>query len=181
MFRKTIRFQNFDGDTVEREFYFHMSKAELLEMAADGNSMMERIKRIIATNDGKAILQEYRAIIKASVGMRSEDGQRFIKDEEAQSYLLDSPAYDELLMELCTDADASANFVNQLIPEKMQKEMQEALAKQKGSSTPDPLAEPTDTRPLYQREHRHPSPKELAEMTKEELQEAFRWRAENNK
>ena len=178
MFKKTITFENFNGEQVTQDFYFHMSKAELLEMAADGNVMMERIKRIIAANDGKAILREFRVLIMTSCGLRTEDGSRFIKTPEAQSTLMDSPAFDELLMELCTNADAGADFVRQLIPEKMQKEMKAQLEKQQtgNSKAPDPFAEKKDERPAWEREHRHPTDAELQAMDKTELARAFKAR-----
>lgn len=179
MFKKTITFENFNGEKVSKDFYFHMSKAELLAMAADGNAMVARINRIIESSDGAAIIKEFRQIIEAAVGMRSEDGERFIKDPIAVSNLIDSPAYDELLMELCTNAEASAEFVRQLVPEKMQKEMQEALKNQtvvrEDGSKPDPFGDKEDTRPPYQREHRQPTNAEIIEMSKEEIAEAFAW------
>lgn len=185
MFKKTITFENFNGEKVSKDFYFHMSKVELLTMAAEGNVIVDRINRIIAANDGKAIVKEFEEFIKLSIGMRSEDGERFIKSVEAQSYLLDSPAYDELLMELCTNAEASAEFVRQLVPEKMQKEMQEALKNQtvvrEDGSKPDPFGDKEDTRPAYQREHRQPSNTELLKMSRDEIREAFTWWQDRNR
>ena len=172
MFKKTISFEDFDGNPQARDFYFHISKAELLSLAANGEDMQERIRRITEAKDGAAILHEFRELIKLSVGVRSEDGQRFIKDEAAQSTLLDSPAFDELLMELATNADASVDFVTQLIPEKMQKEM---LAQMKKSG-PDPFADKEDPRPAYQKEHRQPTQQELTSMSKDELVQAIAWR-----
>lgn len=173
MFKKTISFEDFNGNQKKHDFYFHISKAELLEMASAGDAMQKRLQRIIAAKDGSAILQEFRDLIKLSVGVRSEDGQRFIKDAEAQSTLFDSPAFDELLMELATDAHASAEFVKQLIPEKMQKAMLDKLQESQGA--PDPFADKEDDRPAYQREHRHPTDSELHEMSKKEMAEAMSW------
>jgi hypothetical protein len=182
MFKKTIRFTDFNGDEVEEDFYFHLSKAELLQMAADGNAMKNRLARIIARGDGKAILGEFRDLIQMSVGVRSEDGKRFIKDRDAKSRLLDSPAFDELLMELATDADASVVFVQELIPEKMQKEMTKHLEAQKVGEAPSPFGEDplkveeNDERPAWLRENRNPTPQELQNMSKQELQLAFQHR-----
>lgn len=180
MFKKTITFEDFDGNKQSRDFYFHLSKVELMTMADKGDEMQARIKRIIDAKDGGAILKELRDLIKLSVGVRSEDGQRFVKDEAAQSTLLDSPAYDELVMELGTDAGACVDFVRQLIPEKMQKELQKQLESQKGIVTvPDPFGEPEDNRPAYQKEHRLPRQDEVKKMTKEQIADVWKWREEN--
>lgn len=181
MFKKTIEFEDFNGDRRSQDFYFHMSKAELLELAADGNAMLARIQRIIESKDGKAILKEFREIIWHSVGVRSEDGARFVKDNEAKRQLFESPAYDELLLELCTDAEASSQFVTQLIPDKMQKEMQAQLAKQ-GAVVADPFKQPAedDPRPVWMREERNPTQAELMGMNAEELRLAFQHRRPTN-
>lgn len=177
MFKKTITYTDFNDTEVTQDFYFHLSKAELLAMAADGNAIMERIQRIISANDGPAILNEFRGLIKEAAGVRSEDGSRFIKTDEAKSVLMDSPAFDELLMELATNADASAAFIRELIPEKMQKEMREQLGKQ-GTEVPDPFKsyEPTDLRPAWLKEDRNPTDQELMNMSPDELRLAFQHR-----
>lgn len=167
MFKKTVEFEDLDGNKQSKDFYFHISKAELLELASSADDMQARIKRIIEANDGGAILKELRDLIKMAVGVRSEDGQRFIKDESAQSTLLDSPAFDELLMELATSADASADFVRQLIPEKMQREMQEQLKKN--------VPADADNRPAYLKENRNPTEVELQQMSREQLVAAMAW------
>lgn len=175
MFKKTISFEDFNGNQKKHDFYFHISKAELLEMASAGDAMQKRLQRIIAAKDGSAILQEFRDLIKLSVGVRSEDGQRFIKDEAAQSTLFDSPAFDELLMELATDAHASAEFVKELIPEKMQKAMIDKLQESQGA--PDPFAyEDGSSKPAYVQENRQPTQSELQAMSKDELVQAMAWR-----
>lgn len=181
MFSKTVEFEDFNGVKTSKVFYFHLSKAELMSMMGDGDAMMQRIQRIIAAKDIKAILEEFRALIQLAAGIRSEDGQRFIKTPEAQSELFDSPAYDELLMELCTKADASADFVRQLIPEKLQKEMQAQMEKGSGPSkgVPNPFGEPTeheDQRPAWMKENRSPTQQELMTMSREEMQLAFQHR-----
>lgn len=178
MFKKTIKFIDFNQQEQTKDFYFHMSKAELLELAADGNAMLKRIERIIAAQDGKAILKEFRELIWAAIGVRSEDGARFVKDSAAKAQLFESPAYDELLMELCTDAEASAAFVNNLVPETMRKEMQKQLELKKGAETVDPFKQPAedDPRPAWLKEGRNPTQQELMSMSKEEMLQAFQHR-----
>lgn len=177
MFKKTIKFENFNGVEVERDFYFHLSKAELAALATDADSMQERIKRIQETKDVRAVINEFREIIKLSVGVRSEDGERFIKDGDAQSSLLDSPAFDELLFGLIQEPNAAADFIKQLVPEKLQKQLEEEIAKNGGA--PDPFKDPQDDRPAYQKEHRLPTSTEMRDMTQPQMNDAWRWREEN--
>ena len=176
MFSKKIKFKDFNGNEKEKEFYFHLSKTELAVLSAGSDDMKARLDRMIKAKDNVAILNELRDLIKLSVGVRSEDGERFIKDAEAQSQLLDSPAYDELLFELFVGTNANEFFM-QLVPPEMQKELEELVAKQGG----DPFKEPEDTRPAYQKENRKPTDAEQRAMTRAELAEAWKWTEARNK
>ena len=161
MFSKTIEYEDFNGNKQSKTFYFHISKAELIEMAGGANDLQARIERMMRTNDAKGILGEYKELLKLAVGVRSDDGQRFDKSEAAQAAMFESPAYDELLMELATDAEKSAEFINNLLPEKLRKEMVAQLEKQKGDS-PDPFkdpaqfSDPKDNRPAWLKMRRIP-------------------------
>lgn len=170
MFKKTIKYKNFNGEEKEKDFYFHLSKGDLVALGAD-NSLEQRISRMMATNDGPNILKEFKEIIRLAVGVRSDDGETFDKSPEAQAALMSSPAFDELLMELITNAGAAESFIKNLIPTDMRNE----LLKQIGSSN-NPFAEQEDKRPAWIREHRNPTNEELRNASQEELRMAFKVR-----
>ena len=56
-----------------------------------------------------------RSFLKLTV-KKSPDGKRFIKSEELSTAFSQTEAYSQLFMELATDADAAAKFVNGIIP-----------------------------------------------------------------
>lgn len=178
MFKKTIVFVDFNGKAQEKDFYFHLSNTELAMLSAGADDMKARIERIMKANDNLAILHELRELVKLACGIRSEDGERFIKTPEAQSQLLDSPAFDALLFELFVGKNA-AEFFSKLVPETQQNQIKELIEQQAA----DPFKESTETdpRPAYQKENREPTPNELQKMNTTELQEAFRWREQNSK
>jgi hypothetical protein len=102
--------------------------------------------------------------------------------------LINSPAYDELIVQLVTDTKASSEFMEKLMPEKMQKELREELLKLRETPSPDPFKETTladsakeDDRPLWMKEDRHPTNAEMISMSREELVQAFAWREARNK
>jgi len=176
MFKKTIKFTDFNGKEQEKDFYFHLSKAEVAALAHGSDALEARMRRIEKAADGVAILNEMRAIIRLACGVRSEDGARFIKTPEAQSELMDSPAFDELVLELM-DAGKMVEFFRQLIPDEVGDEF---LKKAKELKLIDPFKEPEDKRPAYQREHRQPTKVELQSMTQQELMEAWAWKEQQN-
>lgn len=134
MLKKTINYIDYNGSGREEDHYFNLSKAEIMEMelsTAGGLSGM--IQNIVKTQDGPAIMKIFKDIILKSYGKKSPDGKRFEKSEEISKAFEQTEAYSVLFMELVTDADAAAAFVNGIIPSDVAKEiasdgdMQQAL------------------------------------------------------
>lgn len=120
MLKKTITYEDFNGEEVTEDFYFHLSKADLVELEMSKKGGLEAwIKRVVDSRDGKAIMEEFKNLIMMSVGERSEDGKRFRKSVDLRNDFKDSPAYDTLFMELVTNAEKAAEFVNGIIPRNM--------------------------------------------------------------
>jgi hypothetical protein len=133
--KKTITYEDFNGETVSEDFFFHLSKAELveLEMSQKGG-LSEALQRIVEAEDGKGIIAEFKNIILSAYGQKSEDGRRFIKNQQLREEFESTEAYSSLFMELVTDADAAAKFVSGVIPQGL---MEEAA---KLAAVPDPPA-----------------------------------------
>ena len=117
MLKKTITYEDFNGETVSEDFFFHLSKAELveLEMSHTGG-LSASLERIIAAQDNKALIVEFKNLILSSYGKRSDDGRRFIKNQELRDEFESTEAYSTLFMELVTDTDAAIEFVQGVIP-----------------------------------------------------------------
>lgn len=124
MLKKTITYTDFNNEEVSEDFFFHLSKAELveLELSHDGG-LSTALERIVASEDGKAIIAEFKNIILGAYGVKSLDGRRFVKNAQIREEFESSPAYSALFMELVTNAGAAADFVNGLIPEGMAEEI----------------------------------------------------------
>lgn len=178
MFKKVITYFDYDGNKQTETFYFHMSKSDVIEMAAGGD-LQERLERIIGTNDNQAIFRQFKDLVRMAAGRRMPGGQTFDRSPEAKAALMDSPAFDELVLELCTDANAATDFVKNLIPEQMQKELRERLgtAEEKDGKDPFVTVEGNkDERPAWEREDRDPTEAEVTSMSSAELQRAFKRR-----
>ena len=123
MLKKTITYEDFNGETISEDFFFHLSKAELveLEMSHEGG-LSEALQRIINAEDNKRIIEEFKNIIMTAYGKRSEDGRRFVKNQELRDEFVSTEAYSALFMELVTDTDAAVEFVNGVIPAGMTEE-----------------------------------------------------------
>ena len=118
MVKKTIKYSDYNGNEREEDFYFNLSKVELLEMEMSAEGGLEnKIKKIVESDDKAEIVKYFKEIIKKSFGKKSEDGKRFIKNPKDFEEFEQTEAYVNLFMELATNADAGANFINGIIPQ----------------------------------------------------------------
>ena len=70
-------------ERISEDFFFHLSKAELVELElSHKGGLSESLKRIVEAEDGKAIIAEFKNIILTAYGKQSDDGKRFIKNQE---------------------------------------------------------------------------------------------------
>lgn len=117
MLKKTITYTDYNDVERKEDHYFNLSKAEVmeLEMSTQGG-LAEMIKRIVAAQDVPAIIQVFKDLIRKSYGVKSPDGKRFIKSQAIWEEFEQSEAYSDLFMELSTNADEAAKFINGIVP-----------------------------------------------------------------
>ena len=128
MLKKTITYTDYDGNERTEDFYFNLTKAECMEMElGTAGGMQKMIEKIIAEKDNKKIVEIFKEIILRSYGEKSPDGKRFRKSKEISDDFAATEAYSELFIELASDADAAAKFINGVIPETAQGDGQPAL------------------------------------------------------
>ena len=124
MLKKTITYTDYNGTERTEDFYFNLTKAEVMEMEmSTSGGLAEMIKRIVDAKDGAAIIKVFKELILKAYGIKSPDGKRFIKSEEISTEFTQTEAFPILFMELATDADAAAKFVNGIIPADMSKQL----------------------------------------------------------
>lgn len=132
MIKKTVTYKDYNDVERTENFYFNLSKAEVLEMemGTDGG-MAETIQRIIDAKDAPAIIRVFKDLVLKAYGIKSDDGRRFMKVKPDGSRYADdfkeTEAYSQIFMELATDADAAAKFVNGIVPSDLAQKAGDAL------------------------------------------------------
>ncbi len=97
MLKKTITYEDFNGETVSEDFFFHLSKAELVELElSHQGGLSEALQRIVAAEDGKGIVAEFKNIILSAYGKKSDDGRHFTKNQQLREEFESSEAYSSL-------------------------------------------------------------------------------------
>lgn len=122
MLKKTIKFEDFNGTETTEDFYFNLTKSEaiLLEVARDGGkTFSDSLQNMIDSKSTKQLSDELKDLIKLAYGVRSTDGKRFEKSDEHFREFASSGAYHALILELLTDAQGAAHFINGIVPEEL--------------------------------------------------------------
>lgn len=118
MYKKTITYTDYDGNERTEDFYFNLSKAEVMEMELGTEGGMKNfLEKIVQEKDSKKIVEAFKDIILRSYGEKSADGRRFMKSKEISDMFSNTEAYSELFMQLATDAKAASEFVNGVVPQ----------------------------------------------------------------
>lgn len=130
MLKKTISYTDFNGVERKEDFYFNLSKAEIMEMQySTVGGLDNMLNKIIAAQDTKLIMETFKTLILKAYGQKSDDGRRFIKSEQLAKEFEETEAYSVLYMELATNDTAAAAFVNGIIPKDLAEQVSEEMNK----------------------------------------------------
>ena len=135
MLKKTIEYTDYNGVERKEDFFFNLSEAELIEMEmGTTGGLAEMIQNIVQAQDAPAIIKVFKDLVLKAYGEKSADGKRFMKVNEAGVPLSiafsQTAAYSTLFMELATNSEAAAEFVNGIVPKKVSEQAKEEAKKQ---------------------------------------------------
>lgn len=132
MYKKMIKYTDYNGVEREEPFYFNLNKAELVRWEGSTTGGMRALyDQIIQTQDREALIALFEKIIQKSYGEKSADGKRFMKSPEILANFTSSEAYSELFMQLATDDLAATEFMNGIMPADLLAEAQKAAEDEK--------------------------------------------------
>lgn len=136
MLKRTISYEDYNGEKVDEVFYFNLSKPELIELEVEfKGGLSGAITSLTEANDNQGLLRLFKRIILLSYGQKAEDGKRFVKSDEIREAFTQSPAYEVLFVELSTNEDAVVEFLKGVLP----KDMQDQIAKAEAERSAPPL------------------------------------------
>lgn len=117
MIKKTITYVDYNGEERTEDFFFNLTKAEIMEMQmSEEGGLSEMLKKIVAAKDYPSIIKEFKKLILCSYGEKSADGKRFIKSKELSDSFAQTEAYSILFTELAENVDEATAFFKGVIP-----------------------------------------------------------------
>ena len=145
MLKKEIKYTNFDGMECVETAYFNLNKLEmaklyqseefkkygyLLEKGKKGEIFMngdlkedKGKKDEYAELDLSSIIEIIELFIAKSYGKKSDDGKRFIKNEQLLTEFKETDAYIEFIEELLTNPESVNEFITCIFPAKVMEEL----------------------------------------------------------
>lgn len=135
MLKQTVTYTDFEGNEVSEDFYFHLNKAEIAELeVSEPGGLTARLTEVTESENAKDAFHFFKLITEKAIGMKSDDGKRFVKTDEARSAFFDTDAYSEFFMNVLTDVDASVNFMNNVLPRDLIDAASKELASKRGNN-----------------------------------------------
>ena len=129
MFKKTVTYEDYKGNTRTEDFYFNLNKAELVELElSTKGGLTVMMDRIIAAQDNATLFKIFKDLVSKSYGVLSDDGRKFVKNQEVLDDFMQTEAYSIIFSELATNEEAAAEFFNNVIPQNLAKELVEEEA-----------------------------------------------------
>lgn len=118
MYKKTITYTDYDNNQRIEDFYFNLNQTELKEMELSTvggfGAMVERITNALNMPE---IYSVFKQIVFKSYGEKTPDGKYLVKSEELSLRFSQTEAYNVLMEEITSNAEAAANFINNVIPQ----------------------------------------------------------------
>ena len=113
MIKKTVTYKDWDGETVTEALYFHLNKAEMMELNKKyGGALDKHLKRMVEKQQFTKLGVFYKDFILKAYGTKSEDGRRFVKSDEAARDFYQSQAFDTLFDMVLSSPQEAEAFVS---------------------------------------------------------------------
>ncbi len=124
MWKFTAEYEDWNGNKKKRELLFNLT---LTEMMALQNSVKGGIEtyyqRILDEQDNVELYKRFEDLVKLTYGVKSDDGERFIKNEEVYNNFKESAAYDVFMQYLLTTNDGASKFITGIMPAKIKAQL----------------------------------------------------------
>lgn len=123
MFKKTVKYTDYNDQERVEDFYFNLTQAEVLEMElSTTGGLSAMIQGVIDAEDTPQLIKIFKELVLKAYGKKSPDGRRFIKSPELTEEFAQTEAYSDIFMELATNDEAATAFVQGITPKAFKNE-----------------------------------------------------------
>lgn len=122
MLKKTVTYEDYNGNTVSEDLFFNINPVEMTRM----NDMypggaVAYFQNIQSSQDAIKMMEVISDIVLYAYGVKSEDGKRFIKNKQIKEEFEQSEAFVTIISDLLTSETAGVEFMTAVLPKKLVK------------------------------------------------------------
>ena len=113
MLKKHVKYQGFDGEIIEEDLYFNLTRMDAIELSAryESKDLAAYMDEIVKKEDVASLYRVLKDIVLLAYGVKSEDGKRFIKNDVVKKEFEESLAFAQLIEDLHETESALSEFV----------------------------------------------------------------------
>lgn len=115
MLKQQVKYEDFDGNTQTETLYFNLNRMELISFQKRyGSENMENyINKLIEEKQIEPMYDLLNDFVLTAYGIKSEDGKRFIKNDQIREEFKQSLAYEALIEDFHDDSrKVLENFIS---------------------------------------------------------------------
>ena len=143
MIKKHVSYENYDGNKVEKDLWFHLNKSDLAKMSLGfDNGLIDGLTELQQKGDKKAIAEFIDNLLVNAYGVRKPGSDVFLKTAEIKEDFQYSLAHDEILMMLLGgEDDEIINFIVGIMPGMSAEDRADVIEKVKSAQEAKKLPE----------------------------------------
>ena len=146
MIKQHVSYEDYDGNKVEKDLWFHLNKSDLAKMSLGfDNGLIEGLTELQQKGDKKAVAEFIDNLLVNAYGVRKPGSDVFLKTPEIKEDFQYSLAHDEILMMLLGgEDDEIINFIVGIMPGMSAKDRADVIEKVKSAQEAKKLPESTE-------------------------------------
>lgn len=147
MIKQHVSYEDYDGNKVEKDLWFHLNKSDLAKMSLGfDNGLIDGLTELQQKGDKKAVAEFIDNLLVNAYGVRKPGSDVFLKTAEIKEDFQYSLAHDEILMMLLGgEDDEIINFIVGIMPGMSAEDRADVIEKVKSAQEAKKLPESTET------------------------------------
>ena len=134
MIKQHVSYEDYDGNKVEKDLWFHLNKSDLAKMSLGfDNGLIDGLTELQQKGDKKAVAEFIDNLLVNAYGVRKPDSDVFLKTAEIKEDFQYSLAHDEII-----------NFIVGIMPGMSAEDRADVIEKVKSAQEAKKLPESTE-------------------------------------
>ena len=113
MLKQRVKYEGFDGELIEEDLYFNLTRMDLIELndRYESKDMAAYMDKIVKEKNIKELYKVLKDIVLMAYGVKSEDGKRFIKNQTVKDEFAESLAFSQLIEDFHETDTSMSDFI----------------------------------------------------------------------